>query len=91
MKFDRFMSVSHLAEIGGLDYKENRIRRCIHTAGKKASKSWEGGQQEVERGEGQTSRMRHASPQAVIHLHTGYAAASGNGIGKGDGMPTGSS
>ncbi len=33
----------------------------------------EGGQQEVERGEGQASRMRHALPQAVIHLHTDYA------------------
>ena len=32
-----------------------------------------GGQQEVEGGEGQASRMRHALPEAVIHLHTYYA------------------
>ena len=32
----------------------------------------EGGQQEVERGEEQASRMRHALSQAVIHLHTDY-------------------
>ena len=55
------------------------MRRCIHTDGKKASKDCNsgqnvgGGQQEVEGGEGQASRMRHNLPQEVINLHTYYA------------------
>ena len=32
-----------------------------------------GGQQEAEGGERQVSRMRHALPQVVIHLHVYYA------------------
>ena len=54
--------------------------------GRKASKSWDssrnarGGQQEVEGGEGQANRMRHALPQAVIHLHTDYAVLFSSSI-----------
>jgi len=38
------------------------------------SQKLRGGQQEAEGGEVTASRMRHALPEAVIHLHTDYAS-----------------
>ena len=61
------------------DYKKNMIRRCIQADEEGASKSCDTSpnarerQQETESGEGQASRIRNASPEAVIHLRTYYA------------------
>ena len=48
-------------------YARNTSQSC------NGSQKPRGPQQEMKGGEGQTSRMRHALPKEVIHLHIYYA------------------